>query len=256
MLFGHLQKGRRMRDYRRISRRVAALPVAVGDCVHFEHLGLGDHIVCNAITRDLCRRHPLVWMPVKKHNVAAVEFMFRDVTNLGVVPVCEATDARWIARALKLRGCRYSGLGAYGEPPFDSSCFDREFNRQYGLSFEERWNGFHLMRDTRREVQPPSQSYAFVHDDPTRGYVIDRRHVRAGLSVITNRTFDVPIVFDLGRLIECADEVHCINSSLMHWIEQLNPVGKLFWHHYARPDSTLMTLRQPWIRMDGPTPDR
>lgn len=240
-----------MLEHLRLWRRIVRRAVARGDCVHLEHLGLGDHIVGNAITRDLCRRNPFVWMPVKAHNQASVAFMFRDLKNLGLVPVTDGREAGRATRMMMARGCWRSGLGAYGDPPFDPTCFDREFYRQAGLPFEERWSGFHLQRDLSSEIPPPSEPYAFVHDDPTRGYVIDRHRIGAGLPIITNLTFRVSTLFELGRLIEGAAEVHCINSSLMHWIEHLKPVGKLFWHYYARSDETLMTLRQSWTRLDG-----
>ena len=45
------------------------------------HLGLGDHIVCNGLVRELIKKCDLIYFPVKHHNFATVKFMFRDIPN-------------------------------------------------------------------------------------------------------------------------------------------------------------------------------
>jgi hypothetical protein len=51
------------------------------------HLGMGDHIVMNAIYRNLAATYDLVVLPVKYHNVASMQYMLRDLPNVLIRPV-------------------------------------------------------------------------------------------------------------------------------------------------------------------------
>ena len=46
------------------------------------HLGLGDHIVCNGLVRNLIQKNQIYGIFVKKHNVDNVMFMYKDLKNL------------------------------------------------------------------------------------------------------------------------------------------------------------------------------
>ena len=54
----------------------------------YHHLGLGDHIICNGLVREICNNSKNSFLlPAKKQNFQTVEFMFRDLKNLTVVSV-------------------------------------------------------------------------------------------------------------------------------------------------------------------------
>ena len=169
--------------------------------VLIQHIGLGDHIICNAITRKFAAESERIIIPVRVENIQSVDFMFRDVLNYSSFPV-DGWDS------LKTEGEWFEDGGA-----------------------NVVWFGFN---------NP---------DDPDREFNIDTDRVRKDLPIIRNTDRDTNNLFDLCSLIEGAEEVHCINSCVMNLIEHLKPKGDLIWHFYARPETTIMKLNQPWRRL-------
>tara|TARA_R110000851_G_C12995460_1_gene557797 strand:+ start:354 stop:1013 length:660 start_codon:yes stop_codon:yes gene_type:complete len=215
--------------------------------VLIQHIGLGDHIICNAITRKFAAESERIIIPVRVENIQSVDFMFRDVLNYSSFPV-DGWDS------LKTEGEWFEDGGAnviwfgFNNPPFNPDIFDQEFYRQAGMDIEEKWSGWKLTRDLTREFTQTGK-YIFVHDDPDREFNIDTDRVRKDLPIIRNTDRDTNNLFDLCSLIEGAEEVHCINSCVMNLIEHLKPKGDLIWHFYARPETTIMKLNQPWRRL-------
>jgi len=51
----------------------------------YHHLGLGDHIICNGLVRELIKPEKKYKMFVKPHNHNIVKFMYRDLKNLDFI---------------------------------------------------------------------------------------------------------------------------------------------------------------------------
>lgn len=111
-----------------------------------------------------------------------------------------------------------------------------------GIPYTERWKSSPILKAAISVVQipVPRGKYAFVHEDPARGFGIDWDH---GFRHHYSRVGSLPIVRPAshGRtilahksLIENAAEVHVIDSAFFHLAEQIDPKGKLFFHRYAR----------------------
>ena len=81
------------------------------------HMGLGDHIICNALVRHLAKKDTII-VPVKKHNETSVKFMFSDNENIVVMPFkgdrqadkfCRKKAKKGIERSV-IKTCRISSL--------------------------------------------------------------------------------------------------------------------------------------------------
>ena len=48
----------------------------------YQHLGLGDHIICNGLLRKLISDDDQYILFVKEHNIDTVSFMYRDIINM------------------------------------------------------------------------------------------------------------------------------------------------------------------------------
>ena len=51
----------------------------------YQHLGLGDHIICNGLVRNLIKSDNQYSMFVYSHNYESVKFMYRDLNNLSFI---------------------------------------------------------------------------------------------------------------------------------------------------------------------------
>ena len=49
------------------------------------HLGLGDHILCNAIYRNYAKQYDMCIFPIKQRNVQSVSDMLADLKNVHIL---------------------------------------------------------------------------------------------------------------------------------------------------------------------------
>lgn len=214
------------------------------------NLGLGDAIICNAIFRHYAKSYDLVCIPVKHHNLPSVNFMLRDVPNIVLRGVTNDVEALLFLRNWK---GHKKGLGAFSsDGTFKASEFDRSFYKQAGVEFDCRWDQWKCVKDEKRfesiysTIQnPPNETpFAFVHDDPKRGMLIDDSKIEC---MVFSPTY-MEIIFDYWPVIESAAEIHCINSSFALFIDSIplpkNP--RLCLHLYARPGGEVPTFRKNW----------
>lgn len=201
------------------------------------NLGLGDHIICNAIVRYYADRNDVVKVPCYSHNYNSVAFMFGDNKKIEVHPVQSSEEA---VEMCKDKKCLK--LGCYSEDGFDKSKFDMEFYRQSGVDFKYRWEKFYVRLD-KDKAPWRDQPFAFVHEDFKRHFLIRKELVK--LPILTPAKDGE--FFDNYATIESCKEVHCINSSFLHFWDSVPDVEgqELFYHKYARRGDE-PTLKKKW----------
>ena len=91
------------------------------------------------------------------------------------------------------------------------------------------------------KLNPEGEDYIFIHDDPNRGYVVNRSLIESNLKVIT--PIKTENIFDYCTILENAKQVHCMDSSFKHICDSLNPKGELFYHRYVRSTSNENTVQ-------------
>lgn len=200
------------------------------------HTGLGDHLLCNGLVRVLVERGNQVIIPCKQHNEMSVAAMFADLYPR-VITESHAEDGRPADEVLN--------LGYYAAEhetdTFDESRFDAEFYRQAGVPFLAKWEKFETPT-----IAGGLRSKRFVHDDPSRGFIINLEGTRP------DATKPSPIT-DYVEMLILAEEIHCINSSFAILADLINAPGKKFLHKYARPDGgALPIFGRAWTVLDKP----
>lgn len=204
--------------------------------VLLNHLGLGDHLLCNGLVRELAKTEKFI-VPCYHRNLPSVRFMLDDVVNVEVAPINGDLEMIHLADTFKPI-C----LGYYCKDGFDAENFDVEFYRQAGVPFEKRWSEFHHGLISLHEKLPKGD-YIFVHDDAERGFEITR--LPKGVQVIRPDK-NVKNIFEHIPLLIFAKEIHCINSSFLILIDSLTlPKRPLVFHHYARP-TPYPKLKEKW----------
>lgn len=203
-----------------------------GVCV-LGHLGLGDHIILNAVYRHYANVFPLVCILVKYHNVPSVTFMLRDLQNVVIRPVEDDEEAVFFFT--QVWKSDRAGLGVYG-PGMNFKEWDQSFYRQAGISFQRRWDDWKCKRDEGMENQLdlprwgsnwPIEDMIFVHDDRDRGFEINatsdplmyQGHAAGSRIVRPNKT-GLPL-FIYQKWIERAVEIHAICSSFSLFIDSI-----------------------------------
>ena len=212
----------------------------------YHHLGLGDHIDCNGIVRLIAKSHAFVYLFVKKRNIANIRKMYRDDPCIKFIEFDEETAGRerdFVKQTRKRMSLgpqhvlNYFEIGhSFYKDAGDSKNCREIFYEQFGLNFWDIRDLFYYERDIENEervlkkLNPFGEDYIFVHDDPSRGFVVNKEHVRSDLKIIHNDISES--VFDLIGVIQNATEVHCMESSLKSIVDMIPQKNKLFFHDF------------------------
>jgi len=210
----------------------------------YQHLGLGDHIICNSIIRHYSKLNDIIYLFVKPHNYKNVSFMFNDLKNIKYIQ-CDDNDANKYISSNNITPLRI------GFDKLDRSIgFDVSFYKQLGFNFETKWSNFYINRDMDKEKKVYDRlvdgDYIFVHDDMVRGYKINDKYLPNCNMIRPNMEYDF---FDFCYLIENAKEIHLMESSYKCLVEHLNiKTDKLFYHTYIRnyPKTIRVTSKYQW----------
>lgn len=226
------------------------------------HQGLGDHLLCLGIYRHYSKHFKKVLVLVKRSYYRELSNLFRDTKNISLVKIPAKrgwTVTRIILFFSKLFRIRTLGLGTYGENFFIPNIrFDHNFYIQAKVPFEQRWDSFFYKRNIEKEdnlyleLGCHNQKYIFLHEDETKGYLIDRSRIPSGIKVIKAQIDTKEyLLVDFRKVIENASEIHVIESAFAAFIECLSVNVPMYAHRYARPEAKSdfrfeFTYKQPW----------
>jgi len=183
----------------------------------YHHLGLGDHVICNGLTRTLISPTEKYLMFVKNHNLTSVKFMYRDLENLNFIVGDDLFVRDYLSTNKILKeNIIVAGFTSY----LDKISFDEGFYLQNNVPFINRWANFKVERNYESEMDlfykynVKEGEYVFVHDDNSRGFNIDEKKIiNKNLPVIRPIIGLTDNSFDYCYLMEKSIESHFIDSS-------------------------------------------
>ncbi len=212
----------------------------------YTHLGLGDHIICNGLLRKIISQDFEYLIFAKKHNYESVRFMLKDLSNVTIISVQDDNEAKKIINENNNECIKVGHEFLKGIIDFDV-----QFYNQMNVNFSERWESFYVERDFKKEedlynkLNPNNEKYIFVHDDVERNYKINSQFNKKVIKPIKGLTDNI---FDYLKIIENAEEIHCIDSSFRMIIDSLKIEDKkLYFHTYSRGNMPLAKSRLNWI---------
>jgi hypothetical protein len=103
------------------------------------------------------------------------------------------------------------------------------------VPYWERWNSCPIAEAAKKvkQVGVPRGKFAFVHDDPKRNIVLDRRL----LPSMRHFRPDIRrgcLLLAYCDALEAATEIHLYDGPFFHLAEALKPRGKMHLHQYAK----------------------
>jgi hypothetical protein len=224
------------------------------------HLGLGDHILCNAIYRNFAKQYDVCAIPVKQRNAQSLSDMLADLKNVHILELKDqSADSLMLQQEAQYRtlGFDIIKLGYFGENFLKDAHmrYDANYYLQAGLDFDKRWSEFHYPRDLEVEYElfkkvcggAKEGEYIFFHEDPSRGFVINRNLIPEDYKLITPGTKkqhtlgcdDDGRFFQYGYILENAASIHCIESAFVALADSLSLPSSIqkYAHRYARPEA-------------------
>jgi|688.fasta_scaffold02376_13 hypothetical protein len=228
------------------------------------HLGMGDHIICNGMVRTLLNKGKFytdVYLFAKERNANRVIRMFDDEPRIHVISIpSNQNEIQYVNKFIfekNVMNFMRCGFGAVDNLQLMgiTKDFDEALYISAGIPHEKRWSEFRLRRDpveegrVLRKLNPNSEKFMFVHDDPSRGIVFSPDNSN-GLKIIKNDPSED--IFNMCMLLEHAEEIHCMESSFRCLIEHLpNIKCPLYLHTGVRNDghgeSIVSGVRKKWI---------
>lgn len=194
------------------------------------HLGLGDHIVCNAIVREQYNNFGPITLAVKKHNYSSVKQLYNDI-NIQYHQVDSDSDCypnyfRYPTLRIGFEKCR--------------SDWERSFYDQMGMNYSDRFTKFYIRRDESRESDIRAklnlpERYAFCNFRASSGkhsFEAETKLPKVFLEPLSDS------IFDWIGIIENAEEIHTIDSSIFQLVKQLKVTENKFFYDTRKLDST------------------
>ena len=220
------------------------------ECVIVHHLGLGDHIICNGLVRELLKLDTSLFLhyPVKEHNLNNVKGMFYDLENkIKFVPI--KNDMEMLTYASLFSPSKQIRTGVFNSrwDTLTSNWCER-FYEQANIDYSKRWDySFNIKRSNK--LIPPEGDFVFIHDDIKRNLKINTNKISqssyiqyrpGGTEQTLGQTYKYTI-FDYIPIIINAKEIHCINSCFSIMVDQIKELKDKpkFIHEYARTDSPI-----------------
>jgi hypothetical protein len=225
------------------------LPVKKNTIVLEPHLGLGDNLICLALMRALSSRNPntrfyYACLPRCYHSLA---WMFQDLSNVFLFVVDSGREARQLASFLN--AC-YLPIGIEN---VDIKRFDEFFYEQHKVSFEERWTNCDVPPGPRseqlyQELNPLHEPFILICNSESGLVSYDLKIANPENKKIITVFPATNNIFDWTKLALQAEEIHTIDTSFVHFIENLlsQHPHKPFFYHLARKSPTEFTRRLPW----------
>lgn len=199
----------------------------------YQHLGLGDYIILSGGLKYLKRNYLLgpAFCICKHEYLNSVKQLYDDVDDFEIIAV-----NTWKEADLLVKHWNGNKLLIGFDKLQDWQHFDKDFYRIIDVDFNERWNSFTIKRNIDAEnnlvnkLNLPGE-FAFVHDDPSRGYVINREFIKPGLPVV--KPYFTNSIFDWISVLERASEIHCLCSSFKHLVDSLPEIKADLYYHYT-----------------------
>ena len=173
-----------------------------------------------------------------------IEYMYRDEDRIEVIKIDnnlnEYDQVRSFVEGKPLHDLDFLRVGFENYPTGrevmdNKNCWEY-FYDQVKIPYNVRTDYFYVERDEEEEsklleeLNPDDKPYIFVHDDPERGYHIDENKLPEDYLIIKND--NSRNIFDFIKVLECAEEIHCMESSYKSLIDFYAKTADLYYHDF------------------------
>ncbi len=205
----------------------------------YTHLGLGDHIVCNGLLNHFSESFTKIYLPVKSRDLNNLNYLYKDNTKIEIFNINHETELKDINDFAKKNNLPILKVGfKKRKPPFNLSFYE-QFNLPYDYSIKK----FKVARDEAKEVSLYNHlkrtynvkgSYQVVHNQSSYGKVDLQSNKNLPTIYIEKETDLYKNIFLYFKVIENAQEIHCLDSSFLHLVERANTNADLFFHNIKK----------------------
>lgn len=209
------------------------------------HMGLGDAFVMQGMVHHflMTAQYRKIVINTRESYLPDLELLYHHVRSSIELQVHESYDAP-PADWHDVQEMRRLGFFRGVDQTFDTQSWDREFYRQAGVPFINRWLQCHIPSTCFEPVN--RRDFVIRHHDPARKHIIEG--MKPDIDIVAGER---ERILDWVPELMAAAEIHVIDSCVMNLVESMyhlqmvRPDAKLFYHAYARkmPPPTVLA---PW----------
>jgi hypothetical protein len=214
------------------------------------HYGFGDYVMCYGLVKELSKQYDniiLFGIPyLSKLHIDNIKRLYSSIKN-----VCISTDDPKVYENVLYIG--WDKFFKAIEKDQSIQC-QKFFYDQVGVPLNLLWDNFYFERDLNKEREiyydvlrlRDNEKYIFLHDDPSRGYKINRGYI-SDLKIIHPMDYPNVSLLDMFYTVQRAKEVHMSNTGLVSFVDQMKIKHKnLNYHKYVRPSE----FEQPILKLN------
>ena len=218
------------------------------------HFGLGDNLICLGLIRALAEKNPeiryhLACLPQYYHSIA---WMLQDTKNIFPTVVTSGREARQLATFLN---ASYQTIGIDN---IDIKRFDESFYAEYDVPFEYRWSKAAVPPGPQSEalyerLNPQNESFMLVCRTESGNNTYPLKIENPSKLKVIEIYPATHNIFDWTKLVENASEIHSIDTSFLHFVENVlygKSGGRLYYHLAKKKLKSAFTRKLPWILVD------
>jgi hypothetical protein len=237
----------------------------------FPHLELGDNLIFNGIVRYYCSIYSKVILVCKKNYYNQIKYMYSDLDNILFYNINRGLGEDWnmnilselyyddeIRELYKKYNIEFIPISLYKsryniERPEVNTDYPLYFFDELNLSYNIRYDNFKVIRNISNEeniynklINIIGNKYNIIIDDEKRDFIINDDIIKnkypifklGNNSINKNKNLDeikTDNIFDYIKILENAEEIHTIDSSIVLMIDLLNLNVKTYIYKKYRP---------------------
>lgn len=206
-------------------------------CIHY---GFGDYVICYGLVKELARRNDEVTLFAIPHrsrlHIENIKRLYASIPNV----IISTDNPKSYEDTVYIGWDKFfdAVLKGYNSP------FPNFFYEQAGVPLNLLWDNFFFERNITREKEvyydilglKDGEVYDFIHDDPSRGFIIRKEYVDPSVRIIRLSGIEDVSILDTLYLVEHSRALHTFPTGLVPFVDQMNiQHNNLNLHRYVRP---------------------
>jgi len=214
------------------------------------HYGFGDYVICYGLVKELAKKYDTIFLFAIPHrsnlHIENIKRLYSSIKNVQII-----VDSPKSFTNVLYVGWHHWDIALQKNPSIQ---FQEFFYNQVNVPLNLLWDNFYFERNMAKEKEifydklglKDNEEYIFLHDDPIRGYVINKKYINSNIKLIHLVELEDISILDTLYLIEKSKEVHMTTTGLVSFVDQMNIThNNLNLHKYVRPAA----FEQPILRL-------
>jgi len=231
--------------------------IKLNSLIIYHHIGLGDIVICNGLVNYVSNLVEKVYLVVDEKFKDQAKYLYSDNPSVEILSDKPISVNNLNSFVEKLSIEKKTEVLQIGWDNYSSNFFQvpfyKAFYKQLKLPYSYSYKYFRLPTSSQLEEKLSNhlvESYEIdfnkkiklIHSEASDGsYELNLRNENS--IYVTKQTDLYGNIFLYRDVVKKADEIHCINSSFVHFIDRIDTDADLYYHNVR---GSLLKLKKDW----------